>query len=213
MQRNAPTLDLEFLHFADGCQHVAGLDEVGRGALAGPVAVGIAVVSKQVSAIPEKLTDSKLISKNVREDLIPQISNWVQDHSVGYASASEIDEIGIIGALRLAAKRAINQLTVLPDLIILDGKHNWLHSQPDPDLIKFPVVTKVKADQSCASVAAASVLAKVQRDNLMIQLDRDYPQYGFAKNVGYGSANHMVAIQKHGPSDIHRRSWNLPTPN
>lgn len=205
-----PDLAVEFEFLEAGFQYVGGIDEVGRGALAGPVTVGVVVISKDVGPIPENLTDSKLISKPIRESLIPVLENWAHDFAIGYASPSEIDDIGIVGALRLAANRAISQLRTKPHQVILDGKHNWLQTNSDESLTKFQVTTKVKADQSCATVAAASVLAKVARDNLMLQADQTYPEYGFAKNVGYGSASHMAAIQKFGPSQFHRRSWNLP---
>lgn len=186
---------------------------MGRGALAGPVTVGVVVLSKNVGQIPHKLSDSKLISKSVRETLVPQLIEWVDQYSVGFASPTEIDEVGIIGALRVAAGRALNKLTIKPDQLILDGKHNWLTNLADPDLSEFNVITKIKADQSCASVSAASVLAKVERDRLMVSADEDYPGFGFAKNVGYGSAQHLAAIRKLGPTEFHRRSWNLPVPD
>lgn len=206
-----PNLDLEFEFFNSGCSYVAGIDEVGRGALAGPVAVGIAVLSKSVGQIPLKLTDSKLISKPIRESLVPQLRDWVENYAIGFASPAEIDEVGIIGALQLAAARALQDLTVTPDQIILDGKHNWLAKSQDQKLAQLKVITKIKADQSCASVSAASVLAKVQRDQLMVTADSDFPEFGFAKNVGYGSAQHLNAIRKFGPTEFHRQSWNLPT--
>lgn len=212
-QKQIPDLGLEFEFFNSGIQFVGGIDEVGRGSLAGPVAVGVVVISKDVGPVPEKLTDSKLISKSLRETLVPQIEKWALDYEIGYSTSSEIDEIGIVGALRLAASRAICELRIKPDQIILDGKHNWLVDKSASTATDFQVVTKIKADQSCATVAAASVLAKVARDNLMAQADLIYPDYGFAKNVGYGSAAHMAAIQKHGPSQFHRRSWNLPKAN
>lgn len=210
----APTLELESQLLHSGFTAVAGVDEVGRGALAGPVSVGVAVVDLSVITVPQKLRDSKLISKTVRQNLIAELTNWSPDFAVGHASPIEIDQVGIVSALRLAWQRAYAQLNLKPDHIILDGKHNWiadpanLFSETGLDI---PVTMKIKADQHCASVAAASVLAKVQRDQLMSEADSLYPEYGFAGNVGYGSAKHMDAIRQHGATDFHRRSWNLPT--
>ena len=172
--------------------------------------VGVAVLDKNVSQIPNKLSDSKLISKSVREALVPQLVEWVVQYSIGFASPKEIDDVGIINALRLAALRAVSDLTVTPDKFILDGKHNWLANSEVKELAELNVVTKIKADQACASVSAASVLAKVERDQLMVSAANDYPEFGFAKNVGYGSAQHLAAIRKFGPTEFHRRSWNLP---
>lgn len=183
---------------------------MGRGALAGPVSVGVAVIDPKVITIPEKLRDSKLISKTVRENLIPVLTQWVKAYAVGHASPAEIDEFGIIAGLRIAWQRAYDQLEIKPDHLILDGKHNWLISEEDPKP-SIPVSMKIKADQHCASVAAASVLAKVERDGLMRAADQSFPNYGFAGNVGYGSAKHMDAIRKYGATEFHRRSWNLPT--
>lgn len=212
----APTLELEQQLFNSGFNYIAGVDEVGRGALAGPVSVGVAVVSQTINTVPEKLRDSKLISKSVRENLVPVLQNWVTDYAIGHASPQEIDDVGIIGALRLAWQRAYAQLELKPDHIILDGKHNWLIA-PDDLLssteIDVPVTVKIKADQHCAAVAAASVLAKVTRDLLMVEADRKYPEYGFAGNVGYGSSAHLAAIRDLGATDFHRRSWKLPTKN
>ena len=201
-----PTLELEQQLLKAGSKFIAGVDEVGRGALAGPVMVGICVVDLSVTSIPEKLRDSKLISKSVRENLVPKLGEWSIDYAIGQASPSEIDKVGIVGALVKAWQRAFDQLTNKPDHMILDGKHNWLAQQSDID-----VTMKIKADQHCASVAAASVLAKVERDQLMQKASAKYPKYGFEGNVGYGSAKHMAAIREFGATEFHRRSWNLPT--
>lgn len=210
----APTLDLEKELFQSGFKLIAGIDEVGRGALAGPVSVGVTVLDESITEFPPKLRDSKLISKTVRENLVPDLLKWGLDRAVGHASPAEIDEFGIVGGLRIAWQRAVEKLTVKPDHVILDGKHNWLI---DPNNLfqtsqtELAVTMKIKADQHCASVAAASVLAKVERDNLMYEADRNYPNYGFAGNVGYGSSQHMAAIREFGATEFHRRSWNLPT--
>lgn len=212
----APTLELERELFSAGAKYVAGVDEVGRGALAGPVSVGVAIVCEKTSQVPAGLRDSKQISRVARERLIAPVSAWVVDYAVGHVAASEIDQVGIVPALRLAWVRAYQQLGTKPDHVILDGKHNWL-LEPETDLftlpisdIVLPVTMKVKADAFCASVSAASVLAKVERDNLMSEAALIYPDFGWEGNVGYGSAQHMSAISQLGATDLHRKSWNLP---
>jgi ribonuclease HII len=212
---SAPTLDVEQSLHSQGARFVAGVDEVGRGALAGPVSVGIAVVDSTVGIVPEKLRDSKVISRTVREGLVAPLQAWLVDSAVGHAEASEIDEVGIVAALRLAWVRAYERLSIKPEHVILDGKHNWI-ALPESDLfaqnagIHIPVTMKVKADAACASVAAASVLAKVERDDGMRQAALKFPGYGWEGNVGYGSAGHMQALRDLGTTPLHRRSWNLP---
>lgn len=211
----APTLDLERFLFAQGYDFVAGVDEVGRGSLAGPVSVGVAVVDESVQLPSVQIRDSKQMSAKARVASIELITHWTIARAVGSASAMEIDEIGIINALRLAWTRAYEKLEVKPSHIILDGKHNWLDPKPtdmfavDIPYINIPVTMKVKADASCMSVAAASVLAKVTRDQYMAEISGQYPEYGWSTNVGYGSAKHLEAIRTHGVTDFHRKSWNL----
>lgn len=196
---------------------VAGIDEVGRGALAGPVSVGVAVVGRSTPAFPAGLRDSKLLAPEAREQLCGPIRAWVAGAAVGHASAAEIDDVGIVAALRLAAVRAlvaVRATGLAPTAAILDGTHNWLV----PDLLDDDatraaldldeVVLRVKADAHCAVVAAASVLAKVERDTLMVDLPD--PGYGWARNKGYGASVHLEALARLGPCDHHRRSWNLP---
>lgn len=213
----APTTLLEQKILSDGALTVAGVDEVGRGALAGPVTVGVCVIdSRCVKAhFPLELRDSKLISRQVRERLVNPLKAWALDWAVGHATPDEIDAMGINAALRLAWSRALSDLQAPPSAVILDGKHNWL-ATPEPELFHnveisdFQVTMKIKADVHCASVAAASVLAKVARDNIMRQAEERYPQYGFATNVGYGASTHMSAIREFGATEFHRRSWRLP---
>ena len=214
---DAPTLDLELELISAGAKYVAGVDEVGRGALAGPVSVGVAIVSAETPQVPPGLRDSKQISRVAREKLIAPVSAWVLEYAIGHVAASEIDQIGIVPALRLAWVRAHRQLSIQPDHVILDGKHNWI-LEPESDLfttsisdIVVPVTMKVKADAACASVSAASVLAKVARDDLMREAALIYPDFGWEGNVGYGSSDHMAAIARLGPTDLHRKSWNLPS--
>ena len=213
----SPTLELEQELISSGARYVAGVDEVGRGALAGPVSVGVAIVCAETSHVPTGLRDSKQISRVAREKLIAPVSVWVTEYAIGHVAASEIDQIGIVPALRLAWVRAHQQLKIKPDHVILDGKHNWL-LEPETDLfttpisdIVVPVTMKIKADASCASVSAASVLAKVARDELMREAALIYPDFGWEGNVGYGSSDHMAAIARLGPTDLHRKSWKLPS--
>jgi len=209
-----PTLEVETaLHLA-GARYVIGLDEVGRGAIAGPVGVGAALVDAGIGAHPAGLRDSKLLSEKRREALAPLAADWVRFSAVGLASADEVDEHGIIAALGLAGKRALTQLhsagaLIRDSVILLDGSHDWL----SPTLASpLQVQTRVKADRDCASVAAASVLAKVHRDRLMIEADSLHPGYGWAGNKGYGSAAHFAAIAELGPTSLHRHTWLHPKP-
>lgn len=212
---------------ASGARLVAGMDEVGRGALAGPVSVGVCVVDRGTGPCPVGLTDSKVLTARARDDYVPLIARWSVTYAVGSASSREIDELGIIKALRVAGQRALVAVAaqVGPvDVVLLDGSHDWL-TQPQPDLFDLldgaeapvpdgyvePVVhTRVKADLTCASVAAASVVAKCSRDGEMTEHARARPEYGWNRNKGYGSAQHVAALVEHGPSPLHRVSWRLP---
>ena len=222
---------------------VGGMDEVGRGSLAGPVTVGLAVVDRGTSdAFPQGLADSKQLTPRRREALVEPCRAWVLDWAVAHAAPAEIDALGIVGALRLAGRRALARMAAqghLPGAIILDGRSDWL-TEPEPALLdalgaqpsagpvepigqarhsigdesvlpaRFtPAVRmEVKGDARCAVVAAASILAKVERDALMSALPD--PGYDWASNKGYASASHVEALARLGASDQHRRSWNLP---
>ena len=218
---------------------VAGCDEVGRGALAGPVTVGVVVVDASIGRVPQGLADSKLISATRREALVPQITRWSRGQAVGHASPSEIDQWGLTVALRLAGQRALSELAasgILPDVVLLDGHHDWLSPRDEqaamwsidltdadgpravesidlepqwPACTVPPVVTQVKADMVCASVAAASVLAKTTRDAIMATLAGDFPHYAWDENKGYASDHHREQLRESGPCDHHRRSWRL----
>ena len=195
-----------------GAAIVAGIDEVGRGALAGPVSVGVVAVTV-CDAWPEGLADSKELTRPRREALCPTLAEFGIARAVGHAAASEIDDIGIIAALRLAALRALAVVGPV-DAVLLDGKHDWLTVEPtllDPDPQPTPPVTMViKGDTLCASIAAASVLAKVERDGLMRDAHLEHPDFGWEGNKGYGAAAHLDAIRRLGPTVLHRRSWSLP---
>ena len=212
----APTLDLERELFASGVRSLASIDEVGRGAIAGPVTVGVVVITPSCGEPPEGVRDSKLLSPARRLALIEPIIAWVSAHAVASATSGEVDELGIVGALRLAGVRALTELEaagVAPDLVLLDGSHDWLTSDSlfdDPMGYRAPPVrTQVKGDLTCASVAAASVLAKVDRDAHMTELDARFPAYGWSGNKGYGSPGHQQAIRELGVTDFHRVSWNI----
>jgi ribonuclease HII len=204
-----PTLRLERSMHREGVRFVIGCDEVGRGAIAGPVAVGFSVVAAGVRAYPKGLRDSKMLSEKRREELSPLAASWSHSSAVGLASAEEVDSIGIMAALGLAGRRALVQLheagvAIHESVVLLDGSHDWL----SPALTKPPRVrTQVKADRDCASVAAASVIAKVHRDRLMIEADAEIPGYGWSGNKGYGSSEHYAAIDSLGPSALHRHTW------
>jgi len=195
---------------------VVGLDEVGRGSLAGPLGVG-AVVSG-ASSPPPGLTDSKALSARQRERLVAPLHEWARDWSVGWASAQEIDEWGLSLALSVAASRAVAGLTLAPTYALVDGPHNFLRGPRQLALgVDVPVMSYadlahdalVKGDARCASIAAASVLAKVARDEVMRELHVDFPVYGWDENKGYGTATHRESIRRHGASIQHRRTWKL----
>ena len=203
-----------------GARVVVGMDEVGRGALAGPVSVGAVAVDLATRSCPKGVADSKLLSPAARERLAPGIRRWGVARAVGHASAGEIDDVGIIAALRLAGGRALRALGVTPDVVLLDGSHDWLTAPAVLDLFGtmadvpdagVAVRTRVKADRTCASVAAASVLAKCDRDALMVSLSGAHPGYGWAENKGYGAPEHVAALRALGPTELHRRSWRLPS--
>ncbi|QKJ19286.1 ribonuclease HII [Microbacterium hominis] len=190
---------------------VIACDEVGRGALAGPVAVGAAVIDAPRSRkrVPLGLRDSKLVPEARRPDVAGRASAWAAASAVGWASATEIDEVGIMRALGLAALRAIGDLRahgVIAEeaVVILDGNYDYITPAGGGGLTVRPVI---KADRDCASVAAASVIAKVARDTLMTQLHEDLPAYRWARNKGYASPDHRAAISEHGLSAHHRASW------
>ena len=217
----APTLRHERTFKAQGARLVAGVDEVGRGALAGPVSVGIAVVDLERQKPLAGVKDSKLLSPAERERLDPLVRRWSVASAVGHASAQEIDSLGIIAALRLAGTRAWQEILaagVTPDLVLLDGSHNWLSPADQLSLFDEPVLeaacdapvhTKIKADMQCLSVAAASVIAKVERDKMMRQLHGEYPDFGWDINKGYATVLHRDVLRAAGPTPYHRVSWRL----
>lgn len=206
----APTLALERKLLAE-YDLIISLDEVGRGALAGPVAVGAAVMDAADCRrrVPEGLRDSKLVTEKRRPDVAERAAAWVQASGVGWASANEVDEVGIMRALGLAASRAIDAVvaqgaSLAGALVILDGNHDYVSRvHPAP----LQVRSVIKGDRDCASVSAASVIAKVERDGFMSGLHAEHPAYEWDRNKGYASATHRAAIREIGLSPHHRSSW------
>jgi ribonuclease HII len=211
-----PSLRFERQIWRAGAGPVAAVDEVGRGALAGPVSVGVAVLDERARTAPQGLRDSKLLTPEARVALLPAVRRWVLDYAVGHASAAEIDAWGILTALRVAAVRAFEALQVRPAWVLLDGNYDYLNRlcllEEDAPAWRWdlPVRTLVKADMRCSTVAAASVLAKTERDGLMERLALLHPAYGWEQNRGYSTPGHIDALSRLGPSPLHRRSWRLP---
>lgn len=212
---------------------VAGVDEVGRGCLAGPVYVCVAVIDKSVKDCAVALADSKKLTFKKRIEYFDTVANWVLAYEIGISTNEEIDLYGINTALKMAGNRAICKLykaNIKPDIFILDGKYNWLC--PETDLFSesnqfltnsehfcensmnvketknINVITKIKADEKVSVVAAASILAKVTRDRYMIALKDD--KYDFSNNKGYSSPKHIAGLKKYGLGKLHRKSWKMP---
>ena len=180
-----------------GFKAIAGIDEAGRGPLAGPV-VASAVILKMGDEI-NGLTDSKKLSPKKRDSLFEEINKRALAIGIGISEADEVDRVNILQATLLAMQRAIDQLNIDPDYLIIDG------ITPLP--VKTPQETIKKGDSRSYSIAAASIIAKVTRDRLMVEYDIKYPHYGFAGHKGYGSKLHMEAIAKYKPCPIHRRTF------
>ena len=204
MSRPVPDLVTESRLLAQGATSVAGIDEVGRGAWAGPVSVGVVLLVDASTPAPDGLRDSKLLSARMRQRLAPLVSAWATTSAVGHASP--------------AASRALEDLDQVPDAVIVDGpldllfptsealsravaNHRWRQTPPTV------VEAVIRADQTCASVAAASVVAKVARDALMVELAESFPAYDLDHNVGYPSPAHQTALRGYGLTPLHRRSW------
>ena len=186
-------------------RHIAGLDEAGRGALAGPVAVGVVILPDNEPLLLHALAgvrDSKQMTPLKRESLAPRIKETALAWSVAFASAEEIDSLGIVPATRIAAMRALRGLSILPQYLLTDFRLEL----PQLELSQTSIV---KGDAHCLSIAAASVLAKTTRDELMRKLDSQYPDYGLEKNKGYGTQAHRFALKRLGYSSIHRRTFIL----
>ena len=176
---------------------VCGVDEAGRGPWAGPVSAGAVILDP--GNLPKGLDDSKKLTAKTRDRLELEIKGMAVAWGVGMASAQEIDELNILQATGLAMRRAVAAMAVIPTFALVDGNYRF-------DL-PYPIKTVVKGDGISASIAAASILAKVARDRLMIEMDISHPGYGFAQHKGYHAARHVEALGRLGPCPIHRRSW------
>ena len=178
-------------------EYICGIDEVGRGPLAGPVVTGAVILPKDCDIL--YLNDSKQLSEKKREELYEQIMSKAVAVGIGYNSPERIDTINILNATYEAMAEAISKLSVKPDILLNDAV-----TIPGVDIEQVPII---KGDAKSISIAAASIVAKVTRDRLMVEYDKVYPEYGFASNKGYGSAAHIEALKKYGPTPIHRRSF------
>jgi ribonuclease HII len=186
-------------------RHIAGLDEAGRGALAGPVAVGAVILPKDEQLLLwtlQGVRDSKQLTPLERETLAPHIKKNALSWSVAFASAEEIDHYGIVPATRLAALRALEGLSLAPQFLLTDFRLEL----PQLDL---PQAALVKGDALCLSIAAASILAKTARDTLMLEMDSQYQGYGLGKHKGYGTQSHRLAMKRLGMSPIHRKTFHV----
>jgi ribonuclease HII len=227
-----PGLSHERSLWGAGHRVVAGVDEVGRGAWAGPLSVGVAVLCESPPRIPRGMRDSKQLSEGFREAIFDRVAAWCAGWAVGHAGPEECDRLGMTAALRLATRRALSQLSpdLVPDAVVLDGTFDFVSPPAVPQLFDAegavepaavcdgsegndashwapPVETVVGGDARCASVAAASVLAKVTRDRIMRATADSYPAFDFERNKGYPSPAHQRALCGYGLSAVHRRSW------
>ena len=189
--------EIEDGFYGEGIQVICGVDEAGRGPLAGPVCAAAVILPPHLE-IPG-LTDSKKLTDKKRRELFPIIQEQAIAYGIGLASEQEIDEINILQATFLAMQRALDQLCVKPDLALIDGNREKNFG--------IPVKTVVKGDSLSMNIAAASILAKVTRDDLMVKMAEEYPQYGFDIHKGYGTKAHYAALTDHGPSPIHRMTF------
>jgi len=201
-----PSLDIEMELWRRGTYLVAGLDEVGRGALAGPVVVAAVILPPKGSlgAALDGVRDSKQLTPAQRQRWSLRIRALAAYWSIGWASNEEVDRYGIVKSVQMAALRALADLSVQPEHLLLDYMHYLDHPAPQTRLIK--------GDQRSLSIAAASIIAKVWRDEFLCWLDALYPAYGFRHNKGYGSRDHRQALVQFGPTPIHRRSFSYKKP-
>jgi len=201
-RRNWPSASLEKALFASGIQSVAGIDEAGRGSWAGPVVAAAIILPLRTREDISQLSgvrDSKLMTPRQRETWAEKLRSLCLTHGIGLASSREIDEIGIVPATRVAMMRACQQLGQTPEHLVID--YMLL-----PELA-LPQTTLAHGDAHVTSIAAASILAKVTRDNIMVGLDEEYPGYGFAQHKGYGTKLHRTCLMSKGPCPIHRQSY------
>ena len=194
---NVNMWEIEDSNYSEDVKIICGVDEAGRGPLAGPVCAAAVILPRHLE-LPG-LTDSKKLTDKKRRELFPQIKEQAVAYGIGFASEKEIDEINILQATFLAMQRALDQLSVKPDLALIDGNR-----EKDFGL---PVKTVVKGDSLSANIAAASILAKVTRDDLMLEMAKEYPEYGFEVHKGYGTKSHYAALTEHGPCPTHRMTF------
>ena len=187
----------EYEYTYEACSFICGIDEAGRGPLAGPVVAGAVILPKDCQIL--YLNDSKKVSEKKRELLFDEIREKAVSYGIGVVGPGRIDEINILQATYEAMREAVSQLQPAPEILLNDAV-----TIPGIDLMQIPIV---KGDAKSVSIAAASILAKVTRDRMMVEYDALYPEYGFAKHKGYGTAVHIQALKEHGPCPIHRRSF------
>ena len=197
LKRKSPSLLVERELWASGHEVVVGMDEVGRGAWAGPISVGAAVIPQDKRVY--KIRDSKMLTSAERELMFERIASWCVTWAVGHASQEECDTLGMSAAQKLAADRALEGIGVHADKVVLDGKWDFVG--------RGTTIKLVKGDARCLSIAASSILAKVVRDRIMRAEADNYPGYDFELNKGYPCPRHKTALRAYGPSAIHRRSW------
>jgi len=193
-----PTFDHEELYWQEGVSLIAGIDEVGMGALAGPVVAGVVVFDEAVET-DVVIRDSKTMSEKQRV----QAAEWIYENAswaVAEATVDEIEELNIRGAAQLAMRRAVDDLEKAPDMLLIDGTPAQIHK-------RIPAVNIVGGDSLSFSIAAASIVAKVHRDAIMVKLDKEFPAYGFAGHKGYGAKKHLDALREHGACEHHRASY------
>ncbi len=197
IKRSYNMLSFERKYYEMGYKYICGIDEVGRGPLAGPVVTCAVILPKDETIL--YLNDSKQVSKKKREELYEIIIDKAIAYSIGMSSEERIDEINILQATYEAMRMSIDNLKIKPDILLNDAV-----KIPNVNIHQVPII---KGDTLSASIAAASIVAKVTRDRIMQEYDNIYPEYGFADNVGYGSAKHIEAIKKYGPTPIHRKTF------
>lgn len=195
---NGCGLVFEELAWADGFKAVAGIDEVGRGCIAGPV-VAAACILDPAKPLPEGLNDSKQVAQERREEIAAELMENAIAYAIGSVEAAEIDRINILEATKVAMRAAISSLSTSADYLLVDA----LQLKG----VLIPQRSIIKGDSVSASIAAASIIAKTYRDGLMRSYDADYPQYGFTGHVGYGTKTHLAAIKTHGPCPLHRMTF------
>lgn len=188
----------ELTLYNENVKYICGIDEAGRGPLAGPVVIGAVILP--MDSLIEGVNDSKKVSEKKREKVFEEIISQAISYNVGIVDQNTIDEINILNATKLGVKKAIEGLEVKPDLILVDALTNI-------ETFGIPYKSIIKGDAKEYSIAAASIIAKVTRDRMMIEWDKIFPQYGFAKHKGYGTAAHIQALKENGPCMLHRKSF------